>query len=51
MTTSIAKITPARGVLKAAAIAAATPQAIKIRTLLFGTLSCLPSMLPEVAPK
>jgi len=36
-TTSIANITPAKGVLKPAAIAAATPQQTKVRVLLFGT--------------
>ena len=38
MITSMAKITPASGVLNDAAIAAAAPQATRIRILLFGQL-------------
>ncbi len=38
-TTSMAKITPASGVLNDAAMAAATPQAASMRRLLFGNCS------------
>ena len=50
-TTSMAKITPASGVLKPAAIAAATPQHTKVRVLLFGTFKYRPNALPLVAPR
>ena len=48
---SIAKMTPARGVLNDAAIAAATPQAVSVRKLLLGNLSCWPNKLELAAPR
>ena len=51
MTTSIAKITPASGVLKDAAIPAEQPQAIKVRNVLLGSLRYCASNEPEAAPK
>ncbi len=50
-TTSIAKITPAMGVLKDAEMAAATPQPAKVRKLLWGNLSHWPNWLAVAAPK
>ena len=49
--TSIAKITPARGVLKEAAIPAAAPQATKVRILLLGKCKVCPIKLALAAPK
>ena len=43
MTTSIAKMTPAIGVLKDAAIAAAVPQPTRARILLLGSRNNWPS--------
>ena len=51
MTTSIAKITPAIGVLKLEAIAAAVPQATIVRMLLLGSFDFCPNKLAAVAPK
>ena len=51
ITTSIAKITPAKGVLNAAEIAAATPLPTKMRIPLLGICKRCPNMLPAAAPK
>ncbi len=51
ITTSMAKITPASGVLKEAPMAAAIPQATRVRILLLGRWSHLPAIPPEAAPK
>jgi len=50
ITTSMAKITAASGVLNEAAIPAAAPQPTSVRTLLLGKASWPPSQLPVVAP-
>ena len=49
--TSMAKITPAKGVLNDAAMAAAAPQPTKTRMLLFGRRTHCPSMLALEAPR
>jgi hypothetical protein len=51
MITSMAKITPARGVLKAAAMPPAVPQAISTRRLLLGRPSFCPSRLLTAPPR
>jgi hypothetical protein len=51
ITTSIAKMTPARGVLKDPAIAAAVPQATRVRILLLGNSNACPSRLELAAPR
>ena len=51
ITTSMAKMTPAMGVLKLLAIAAAVPQATIVRMLLLGKREARPSRLAAVAPK
>ena len=50
-TTSIAKMTPASGVLKDAAMAAAVPQATNVRKLLVDCRKVEPSRLDAAAPK
>ena len=51
ITTSIAKITPAIGVLNDAAMAAAMPQPTSRRILLLGSISFCPSKLLAAAPR
>ena len=51
ITTSMAKMTPASGVLKDAAMAAALPQATSERTQLLGTANAWPSRLDAAAPR
>ena len=51
ITTSMANTTPASGVLKDAAMAAALPQATSERTQLFGTARPWPSKLETAAPR
>ena len=51
MTTSMAKITPAMGVLNDAPIAAADPQATSVRTQLSGSRRASPSRLEVAAPR
>ena len=50
ITTSMAKMTPAMGVLNEAAIAAAVPQATRMRMLLFGRCNHWPNRLALAAP-
>lgn len=50
-TTSMAKITPARGVLKPAAMAPATPHPTRVRMLLLGRRRRWPSTLAVAAPR
>ena len=50
MTTSIANMTPAIGVLKDAAMEAAVPHATNVLKLLFGSLNSCPSKLLLAAP-
>ena len=51
ITTSSAKMTPASGVLKEAAMPAAVPQPTKVRMALFGSLSACPTKLLLAAPR
>ena len=51
ITTSMAKMTPANGVLNEAAMAPAEPHAIRIRILLLGSRIFCPSKLPPAAPR
>ncbi len=51
ITTSMAKITPAMGVLNEAEIPAAVPQATNTRKLLLGSRSFSPNPLEAAAPK
>ena len=51
ITTSRAKMTPASGVLKDAAMPAAVPQPTRVRMLLFGSDSHWPMKLPLAAPR
>ncbi|BBI54934.1 hypothetical protein HORIV_73550 [Vreelandella olivaria] len=51
ITTSIAKMTPAMGVLKEAEMAAAVPHATSTLRLLLGRRICWPSPLAAAAPK
>ena len=51
ITTSMAKMTPAMGVLKEAAIPAAVPQATSTRRLLWGRRSSWPRPLEAAAPR
>src|SRR5690554_5033719 len=51
ITTSMAKITPAIGVLNEAEMAAAQPQATSVRMLLLGSLSHCPNRLENAAPR
>ena len=51
ITTSMAKMTPAIGVLKEADIAAAVPQPTSVRILLFGRRMRWPSTLAAAAPR
>ena len=51
ITTSMAKMTPAIGVLNDAPMAAAEPQATNVRTLLLGSRKASPSRLEVAAPR
>ena len=49
--TSMAKMTPAMGVLNEAEMAAAQPHPVRMRTLLLGKRAHWPSKLPPAAPR
>jgi len=51
ITTSMAKMTPAIGVLNEPAMAAAVPQATSVRTLLLGSSNAWPIRLDAAAPR
>lgn len=51
ITTSMAKITPAMGVLNEPAMAAAVPQATSVRMLWLGSENAWPSRLELAAPR